>query len=115
MPGGSSQKRGWPRRGARGHERGGICTCIVRKWPGSDVKRLRSRLPADAPADLERLALFLAPLQEALEDRQERDQQGEAHHQPEREEGDDLVVRLAVQALAVIGGQRRGGEHEREA
>src|SRR3954467_2703077 len=100
MPGGSSQKRGWPRRGARGHERGGICTCIVRKWRGSGVKRLRSRLPADAPADLERLALLLAPLQRALKDRQERDQQGKAQPQPEGKEGDPFVVGLAVQPLA---------------
>src|SRR3954451_4700660 len=87
------------------------------RTPGSLCLRDEG-LPADALAELHGLALLLAPVQDGLEPRRERDEQREEHHHAEREEGDDLVVRLSIQTLAVVtregggGGDQPGRENE---
>src|SRR4051812_26247654 len=72
------------------------------------------RLPADPAAQLQCLALVLALLEPTLDHRAEDHDEREEADQPEREEGDHLVVGLAVDALAVVAGERRGGKREPE-
>src|SRR5215207_298738 len=70
------------------------------------------RLPADPPAQLRRLALLLALLEQRLE-RGGQDHEGdEEHDQAERDERDDLVVGLSDDALAVVRGVSRSRQQE---
>src|SRR5215212_7008494 len=71
-----------------------------------------SDLPADALAQLDRLALLLAPLERVLEDAQQCDQHGEGDDQTEAEEGDDAVVGLSDEPLAVVARERRRGQEQ---
>src|ERR671924_1594237 len=64
-------------------------------------------LPADSPAELGRLALLLALLEPPLEGGKEDHRYREEHHHAKREEGDDPVVGLADEALAVVAGEER--------
>src|SRR5215207_4374109 len=70
------------------------------------------RLPADALAQLGRLALFLAAVEGLLEERQQRDEHREGDDQAEAEERDDAVVGLSDETLAVVARQRGGGEQQ---
>src|SRR5215212_10000247 len=81
---------------------------LARCGPGYPRGRRLSGLPADAPAELHGLALLLAPVEDSLEPGRERHEQREEDHQAEAEERDDLVVRLAVEALAVVAGEGGG-------
>src|SRR3712207_3700816 len=73
-----------------------------------------ARLPADSLLQLGRLTGLLALLESALQPRPEADHEGEEEDDAEREEGDDLVVRLADQALAVVVRHRRRRQDESE-
>src|SRR5688500_4884006 len=93
---------------------------LARRGPGSTgVVSFQGRLlPADAPAQLDGLPLLLAAVEHGLEPGGQDHEHGEEHHYAEREEGDDLVVRLPPEALAVVAGDGGGGwdqpgrEHE---
>src|ERR671915_462503 len=63
--------------------------------------------PADALAQLGGLPLVLAAVEPRLERREQDHHDREERHDAEREEGDDPVVGLADQALAVVGGEER--------
>src|SRR5215210_6900597 len=69
-------------------------------------------LPADALAQLDCLALLLAPLERSLDPGGNHHEDREEDDQTEREEGDDAVVGLAPEALAVVAGVGTGGRHE---
>src|SRR6187399_1595878 len=73
-----------------------------------------SRLPADAPAQLRRLALLLALIQRRLEDRQDDHEHREEADHAEREERDQLVVGLADEPLTVVTGEGGRGRREPE-
>src|SRR4029453_13693257 len=69
-------------------------------------------LPADALAELHGLTLLLAPVERRLERGGEDHEEREEDHDAEREVGDDLVVRLPVEALAVVAGEGGGGWYQ---
>src|SRR4051812_2125171 len=97
------------RRSRLGEHRACRYTLLARRGPGSSRGRFVSKggLPADALTELHGLALLLAPVEDRLEPRGEDHEHREEDHHAEREEGDDLVVRLPVEALAVVA--REGG------
>src|SRR4051794_15967126 len=100
------------RRSRLGEHRACRYTLLARRGPGSSRGRFVSKggLPADALTELHGLALLLAAVERRLEPRGEDHEQREEDHHAEAEEGDDLVVRLPVEALAVVAGEgRRGG------
>ena len=99
-----SQNGTWPRWG-RGHEHEGIRTGSVAR-PGRIVKTLRSRYQPTRRRS-SAASLLLAAIEPTLDERQQDHEHGEEHHQAQREERDDLVVRLADEALAVVAGEER--------
>jgi inorganic pyrophosphatase len=74
----------------------------------------RAFLPTDAPAQLDRFPLLLALLEQALDGRADDHHEDEEDEDPKRGERDLLVVGLAGQALAVVGGEGGGREQEGE-
>src|SRR4051812_47109135 len=86
----------------------------------SCVTAAAARLPAALPLATGRaglgclLARVLALVEVPLEHRQREDDQRERGDEDEAGVGDDLVVRLAPPALALVVGQRRRGEQQEQ-
>src|SRR5215207_1242429 len=87
---------------------------LARRGPGIPGVALFTapELPADALAQLHGLPLLLAPLEHGLQPGGEDHEHREEDHHAEAEEGDDPVVRLSVEALAVVAREGGGGRDQ---
>ena len=81
----------------------GCCQRLVR---GGDARARRHGVSLP-PVRRRRYLRLLAPLEQVLADAQHDHERREEDHQAEAEVRDDLVVGLAVEALAALGRQRR--------